>query len=296
MNTSQSSPRRDSSPVRKSKPVEQTSPLTAQIVAWLGADFEAPIVDDWTGACGIRWTAWEREIQAFVKQHCAPAPNDAFPYSAVVAFFIAAAHRRHYGSYELQLLLQRVCCLGVDYAVAEQFRAELWPLAEKLNLTHLYFWNTLSHHLTHSVAFAEHQRDGKFRLRYSNPIKDPEFVSPALEPLYALAFPPPPVSAQFADRLDAHACYKSHTFVSSEVPDKAAAVAETKARAAATAASCLEEINKAIWPLLPTLIEGGRFGLPTLNGANPLAPQLAAALAAGPRPTVSLDTQALTLQ
>ena len=302
MNTPQSpplSPRRDRSPVRKSnsppKQAEQTSPLTAQIVAWLGSDMEAPIVHDWTGACFIRWAAWEREVHAFVRQHC-EAASDGFPYSAVVAFFISEAHQRHYGSYELQLLLQRVCRLGVDYAVAEQFRAELWPLAQKLGLERLYFWNTLSHHLVHRVPFADRQLDGKFCLRYSNPIKDPEFVCPQLEPFHALAFPPPPVAERFANHLDNHASYKKHPFVSSDVTDKEAAVAETKAHAAATAASCLEDINRAIWPLLPMLIEGGRFRLPTLDGANPFAHQLSTALASLQRPTVSLDTDALAIE
>lgn len=258
------SPKRAEEPLSLAEQSKEPNSLAEQVVQWFDGceDYRMPRLP----FDAIVWSHWHDRLRRFREKHW-PDSTERYPYSVVIAFFVDHANAHTYGSYELQVLLSRVCSLAPDVAAAECLVNELPPIAKKLQLEHLLFWNLLTRHMQDGVSFAERLPNGSFSLRYSRPLTDCQY---AQQPALKLALPrAPSANAPYVQYLEHHAFSKYAALRDLQQGDSSACD-----RSRAEAQACMEQLNDTLRPLLDKLVAGGRFGFPTLDGHNSLFNEL----------------------
>lgn len=162
-----SSPKRDLSPVRQRKSsFEPTIKLEDQIVAWMGEAYRAPFVQN-DGR--IWWSAWEHEVNSFMRRHAVVrSEHDQWPFPALLAFFVRYHNR---GGKYLAILLECLYSGGAKMGYAAVKEA-MWPVIKEEGLEHLMFWSELTESLNSRTRYLFWGEPGNtlLQLRFPDPV------------------------------------------------------------------------------------------------------------------------------
>lgn len=262
MSSEKSSSRsRDSSPVRAQNPKvpdDVKGTLEEQVVFWLGEPYRKPILA--TNGQALNWSLWEARLSSFMSCQQILREPERYPYFAVLAFFIDYTKRLNYGSFELQILLERLCGwpnVPLDrWVKSRDVMLALWPLMGKLHLQDLFFWNHLSQAMNHRYSYVfwklanSPEESNQLAVRYHDVIQHCR-----QEDYATLAAPSATDSALLWK-------YKTFGFSSKSSPD----LEEGQAM--------VTEMNSLVAVNLDRLLRSGSFQFPAMGGKNPYYGQL----------------------
>jgi len=175
-------------------------------------------------------------------------------YPIAVAAVAQHTYETNYGGHALQFLVEPVLhSRHHNPMISEQFWSKIPSLIEKLSLKHIEFWSVLQLHKAQRQSFLLLNDSNVWVAKDHDPTKH---YGESYYPLMPkILFTPTPLSLSLCLRRQEHR----------EDDEKEQALA------------AMEELNLVLVKLLPSILDGGSFTLPLLNGKNPLADRIRAA-------------------
>lgn len=177
-------------------------------------------------------------------------------YPIAVAAVAEHTFDNNYAGDALQFLVEPVLYgRNRNPKISEQFWSEIPSLIEKLSLKRIEFWSVLQLHKTHRQSFLFLNDHGVCVAKDHDPTKNyGESYYPSMP---KILFTPTPLSLSL--------CLRRQKERDNDPDEEKLALA------------ALEELNLVLVKLLPSILDGGSFTLPLLNGKNPLADRIRAA-------------------